>query len=81
MLRIERREEPLVAPGAARAYRALVSAAFDSRAPVRRTLRDTVSPLELKRLGRELGFAPDAAPSELDQHQWAGVFRYIRRAR
>lgn len=81
VLRIERREEPLVAPVDAPAYRSLVSTAFESRASLRRSLRGTVSPLELKRLGRELGFAPDSAPSELDQHQWAGVFRHVRRAR
>jgi 23S rRNA (adenine-N6)-dimethyltransferase len=78
LLRITRRPEPLVAPADAAAYRALVTPAFERRAPVRRTLRGTVSPLELKRLGRELGFAPDAPPWELDQHQWAGVYRFVR---
>jgi 23S rRNA (adenine-N6)-dimethyltransferase len=81
VLRIARREEPLVTPADAQAYRALVSGAFESRAPVRRTLRGTVSPLELKRLGREFGFAADAPPWELDQHQWAGVFRFVRQRR
>ena len=68
---------PLPAERAA-AYRALVDAAFARRAPIRRGLRGTVSPLELKRLGRDLGFSPDAPPWELDQHQWAGVFRFVR---
>jgi 23S rRNA (adenine-N6)-dimethyltransferase len=80
LLRIERREGPLVRPDDARAYGALVTAAFDSRAPVRRTLRGRVSQLQLKRLGRELGFSPDAPPWELDQHQWAGIFRFVRAA-
>jgi len=78
MLRIARRPEPLVPPVDAAAYRALVTAAFERGGPVRRTLRGSVSPLELKRLGRELGFAADAPPWELDQHQWAGVYRFVR---
>jgi 23S rRNA (adenine-N6)-dimethyltransferase len=78
LLRLARRAQPLVAPADAPAYRALVTAAFERRASVRRTLRGTVSPLELKRLGRELGFAADAPPWALDQHQWAGVYRFVR---
>jgi 23S rRNA (adenine-N6)-dimethyltransferase len=78
LLRIERRPEPLVEPGDAGTYRALVSGAFDSRAPVRRTLRGLLSTRELKRLAHELGFAPGAPPWELDQHQWAGIQRFVR---
>ena len=81
LLRIERRVEPLVAPNDAREYRALVRTAFDSRAPVRRTLRARLSALQLKRLAAELGFASGAPPWELDQHQWAGVFGFVRAAR
>jgi 16S rRNA A1518/A1519 N6-dimethyltransferase RsmA/KsgA/DIM1 with predicted DNA glycosylase/AP lyase activity len=81
VLRITRRREPLVPADCAAAYRALVDAGFSSRAPVRRALRGTLSPLEIKRLGRELGFSPDAPPWELDQHQWAGVFGFVRASR
>jgi 23S rRNA (adenine-N6)-dimethyltransferase len=78
LLRIERRPEPLVAAPDAPAYRALVTTAFERRAPIRRTLGGRLSPLELKRLSHELGFAPDALPWELDQHQWAGIQRFAR---
>jgi 23S rRNA (adenine-N6)-dimethyltransferase len=81
VLRIERRPQPLVPADDAAAFRALVHAAFDAGGPLRRTLRGRLSPLELKRLGRELGFAADAPPWELDQHQWAGVFRFVRGGR
>ena len=81
VLRIARRPEALVPAHDARAYRALVTTAFDSRAPVRRTLRSRLSPLELKRLAHELGFAAGSPPWKLDQHQWAGVFRFVRDAR
>jgi 23S rRNA (adenine-N6)-dimethyltransferase len=79
LLRIVRRTEPLVSPRDAEAYRALVRAGFQRRGPIRRSLRGSASPLELKRLGRDLGFASDAPPWELDQHQWAGIFRFVRR--
>jgi len=74
VLRISRRAEPLVPPVDAGAYRSLVTAGFE-----RRALRHLVSRRELKRLARELGFAADAQAQQLDQHQWAGLFRYIRR--
>jgi 23S rRNA (adenine-N6)-dimethyltransferase len=76
LLRITRRAEPLVSAVDAAAYRGLVTAAFD-----RRSLRDIVSRRQLKRLALELGFAPDGSPWELDHHQWAGVFGFVRRAR
>lgn len=74
LLRITRRAEPLVPPAEAGAYRRLVVAGFE-----RGALRHVVSRRELKRLALELGFAPDAEPYALDQHQWAGVWRFVRR--
>jgi 23S rRNA (adenine-N6)-dimethyltransferase len=81
LLRIARRGEPLVPVNEAAPYRALVTAGFERRAPVRHTFRGSISPRELKRLGRELGFSADAPPWELDQHQWAGLYRFVRRRR
>ena len=74
LLGVTRRPVPLVPASDARAYRAFVTAGFE-----RDALRRVVSRRELKRLAVELGFAPGAPASELDQHQWAGVFRYVRR--
>jgi 23S rRNA (adenine-N6)-dimethyltransferase len=76
LLRITRRAAPLVPPADAAAYRAFVAEGFE-----RRCLRNLLSRRELKRLALELGFAPDAQPWALDQHQWAGVFRFVRAAR
>jgi 23S rRNA (adenine-N6)-dimethyltransferase len=73
VLRIIRRAEPLVPASDSDAYRALVTAGFE-----RRGLRYLISRRELKRLGLELGFAPDAPPYRLDQHQWAGLHRFVR---
>jgi 23S rRNA (adenine-N6)-dimethyltransferase len=74
VLRITRRAEPLVPPADACAFRKFVTAGFE-----RRALRHALSRRELKRLAVELGFGRDPLPGELDQHQWAGVFRYVRR--
>jgi hypothetical protein len=46
---------------------------------LRRALGDVVSPRQLKRLATDHGFSPDAFPWELDQHQWAAVFGFVRR--
>jgi 23S rRNA (adenine-N6)-dimethyltransferase len=78
VLRAVRRRVPLVPAGEAAAYDALVTTGFAGRRPVRRTLAGTISPLAFKRLSRELGFAPDAPAWELDQHQWAGLHRFVR---
>jgi 23S rRNA (adenine-N6)-dimethyltransferase len=78
VLRIVRRAEPLVPPAEASDYRALVKARFDCRQPLRRSVGGVLSPRQLKRLANDLGFAPDAHPWDLDQHQWAGIFRFVR---
>jgi 23S rRNA (adenine-N6)-dimethyltransferase len=75
VLRIVRRAKSLVEVADAGAYRAFVTAAFEQRGP----LRHFLSRRELKRLALELGFAPDAPPGGLDAHQWAGVWRSVRR--
>jgi len=76
LLRITRRAEPLVPVNEAAEYRALVTAGFEHRA-----LRHLASRRELKRLALELGFAADAPPWELDQHEWSGLYRFVRRRR
>ena len=70
VLRIARREEPLVAPADWDAYRRLVGSAFESRAPVRRLL----PPRTAKRVAVELGLSPDARAWDLDARQWARLF-------
>jgi 23S rRNA (adenine-N6)-dimethyltransferase len=78
VLRATRRPEPLVRPEDAAAYRSLVEAGFRGRGPLRRVLARTIPPLAFKRLSRELGFSPAAPAWELDQHQWAGLHRFVR---
>jgi 23S rRNA (adenine-N6)-dimethyltransferase len=71
ILRVVRRDEPLVPADSFVAYRLLVRRAFDARAPIRRLLPARI----VKQLANELGFSPSALPRDLDAQQWAAVFR------
>jgi 23S rRNA (adenine-N6)-dimethyltransferase len=81
LLRILRRERPLVPASQNDSFRRLVHEAFTSRGELRRSLRRRLTPLQLKRLGRAHGFAPDAAPSDLDVHQWAALHHAVHAIR
>jgi 23S rRNA (adenine-N6)-dimethyltransferase len=81
ILRIVRRERPLVAADQHERYRSFLRSAFRSRAPLRRALRDELTPRELRRLAALLGFDASSYPRDLDARQWAGVFSRARRAR
>ncbi len=67
VLRIERRDPPLVPAEEHNAYRAFVRRGFARSRP-------EVPPLAFKRLGRELGFAPDARARDLDARHWAALY-------
>jgi 23S rRNA (adenine-N6)-dimethyltransferase len=71
VLRVERRVEPLVATHHRAAYRAFVKRGFAAGRP-------EAPPRVFKRLGRELGFAPQARARDLDAPQWAALFRAVR---
>jgi 23S rRNA (adenine-N6)-dimethyltransferase len=75
VLRAVRREEPLVSPSHAGAYRRFVERGF------RAGLRAVAPPRLLKRLAGELGFDPRAAPRDLDARQWGALFAAVRRPR
>ena len=74
VLRIERRREPLVAARDRAAWRAFVKRGFVAGRP-------EVPPRVFKRLGRNLGFAPQARARDLDAAQWAALFRAVRPGR
>ena len=74
VLRVERRPEPLVAPRDRAAWRAFVKRGFAAGRP-------EAPPRVFKRLGRELGFAPQARARDLDAAQWAALFRAVRAGR
>ena len=78
VLAVARRGEPLVPIAAHAAYWSFLSATFSSRQPVRRCLQPALSPLQVKRLAPALGFSLAAHASDLDAHQWAGLFEAAR---
>lgn len=79
VLTIVRRERPLVDDYAA--FCSFVRDGFTRPGrTLRRTLRPHVSPLDLKRLARELGFRADAGPEQLDAHEWAALFALASRS-
>lgn len=78
VLRLARRDRPLVPAEEHERYWAFLTAAFALRSPIRTGLRPLLSPLEVKRLAPVLGFAPDARARDLDAAQWARLFAAAR---
>ena len=76
VLRIARRDRPLVALAEHDAYRRFLERAFEAQAPLARALRGRVTARELRRLGPVLGFDPGALPRDLDARQWAFLFGF-----
>lgn len=68
LLRIVRRDLPLVAVEEESAYRAFIRRGFE-HGP-----RAVVSPRTLKRAAGQLGFGRGSAARDLDVHQWAGLY-------
>ncbi|MEJ7567012.1 MAG: rRNA adenine dimethyltransferase family protein [Gaiellaceae bacterium] len=76
VLQLRRRHRPRVAPERHEAYRAFLADAFDAREPIRRGVRRSLSPLQIKRLAPALGFSPEARAWDLDAEQWAQLFAF-----
>ena len=82
VLIVTRRDPPLLDPAARRDYVEFVTAAFEgSRPTVASALAGVLPRARFAGLARELGFRAGALPSELDVHQWAGLFRAADAAR
>jgi 23S rRNA (adenine-N6)-dimethyltransferase len=79
VLIVTRRDPPLVDVASRRDYTAFVTAAFEGARPtVSSALARTIPRSRFAGLASELGFGADALPSQLDVHQWAGLFRAAR---
>jgi 23S rRNA (adenine-N6)-dimethyltransferase len=82
LLRFVRRPEPLVPDSDGQRFSAFLEHAFTGRGQaLRQTLASFLSPRELKRLARELGFDPSAAARDLDLYQWTTLFGAVRTRR
>ena len=74
VLRIVRREDPLVPAADRAAYELFLARGY------RGGLRSVVTPRRLKRFEAELGLARQARPRDLDARQWAGLWRVVRQS-
>ena len=72
VLRVRRRDLPLVPIGDARAYRRFLERCFASRP------RDAAPARTVKRLAGELGFDANGAARDLDARQLAALFGAVR---
>jgi len=74
LLAIERRGQPLVPVVEALRFRRFVQAGF-AVPRLREGVNAWLTPRELRRLADIYGFPRNAAPRELDVHQWTALFR------
>ena len=75
VLIVTRRSPPLVDPASRRDYVDFVTAAFEGARPtVASALARSIPRSRFTGLVRDLGFGADALPSQLDVHQWVGLF-------
>ncbi|MDQ4027213.1 MAG: 23S ribosomal RNA methyltransferase Erm [Actinomycetota bacterium] len=78
MLSIVRRDPPLLSSEERCRFERILRRAFSpSNGPLRREMRNWLSPLEFKRLARELGFDARARATDLGVEQWIGLYRYV----
>jgi 23S rRNA (adenine-N6)-dimethyltransferase len=76
VLIVTRRDPPLVDPRCRRDYTGFVTTAFEGAHPtVASALARFIPRARFAGLAGELGFGAGALPSQLDVHQWAGLFR------
>lgn len=76
--RLERRTRPRLPLESHEAYWSFLRAAFGTQEPIRRSLRHSLSSLQIKRLAPALGFAREARAWQLDAEQWARLFAFAR---
>lgn len=76
LLRVRRRERPLVAPAEAADYRAFVRDRFGAPT-MRAALGGRFTWRQIARLSRDLRFSRDARPPQLTFPQWLALFRFF----
>lgn len=80
VLRVARRPEPLLAPGARRSFVSFAAAAFSSpETPVAISCRRRVPPPAWKRFTADRGLPASARPADLDVTDWVALFTVTRR--
>lgn len=82
LLRIKRREKPLVAARHADWYRKFVRWGFEvPQRDLKRTYKHLFTYVQWRRLAHELGFPLRPEPADLNIDQWLGLFDFLSRDR
>lgn len=77
LLRLNKREKPLISKDSRSEYRDFVFYGFNSfKENLKKGFEDIFSYAQFKRLAKDLDFSLKALPSELDSTQWLGLFNY-----
>ena len=78
LLRIKKRNKPLIQHKNIESYENLITYAFNQFKPnVTKGLSDLYGKETILKLSKELGFSPKSKPSELDIKDWLGLFSYF----
>jgi 23S rRNA (adenine-N6)-dimethyltransferase len=78
VLRIVRRDRPLLAGASAWRYRSFVESAFGhGSGAFGATLRPSMTARQVRRIAHGMGVAPDARISQLTFEQWLVIFRFV----
>jgi len=78
LLRIKKRQEPLVKEKEASLYRDFIVYGFNQWKPnLKKSFKKVFTYPQWKRLARDLKFTLKARPTELDFNQWLGLFNYF----
>jgi len=77
LLRIRRREKPLLAAKSRRSYERFVRATFRHGGDLRGALRPYLTSRQIRRLERDVGFSRGDRPPALRFEQWLVVFRFV----
>lgn len=75
LLRITKKEKPLIPFQQVSAYRQFITHGFTSGRRLNQNLKSLISPEILNKLAHQLGFPPAAMPSDLTFPQWLELFR------
>lgn len=78
LLRIERLSRPLIETKQLPLFRDFVSYGFTSNKPtLKKGYKNVFGHVQFLKLADELGFSPDAKPTDLNFEQWLGIFKYF----
>jgi len=78
LLRIRKKESPLVPTHSKQTYEDFITYAFNQWKPnLQEGLQKIFTKLQFSKLAKELGFALTVTPTQLEFEQWLGLFKFF----